>query len=138
MKQESEYKTGRSRKCIPCTKEINTLRQRKLRTKLKKRVYSQSEEAKAKRREYSRKWYAEHRGYYAAQLKKYRKENPEVAAAYNIFLNALRNGTIERPDTCDQCGSPYRIQAHHDDYSKPLAVKWLCVRCHSEIHHEAA
>ena len=27
-----------------------------------------------------------------------------------------------------------RCQAHHDDYSKPLEVRWLCVTCHAAHH----
>ena len=26
------------------------------------------------------------------------------------------------------------VQAHHEDYLKPLEVKWLCVRCHNDLH----
>lgn len=26
------------------------------------------------------------------------------------------------------------VQMHHDDYSQPLAVRWLCPDCHREHH----
>ena len=49
---------------------------------------------------------------------------------------ALLRGHMERPDICPKCErSDSPIQAHHDDYSKPLDIEWLCARCHSRLHH---
>lgn len=42
--------------------------------------------------------------------------------------NALRRGEIERGD-CVDCGGEGQ-EMHHEDYSKPLDVTWLCVPCH--------
>nr|DAD85891.1 MAG TPA: hypothetical protein [Siphoviridae sp. ctGdK3] len=28
------------------------------------------------------------------------------------------------------------LEAHHDDYSKPLQVRWLCRRHHKQLHKE--
>lgn len=35
---------------------------------------------------------------------------------------------------CEVCGKTIGVQAHHDDYSKPLIVRWLCARHHMQIH----
>ena len=31
---------------------------------------------------------------------------------------------------------PRLVNMHHEDYSKPLAVDWLCDKCHHEVHAE--
>ncbi len=36
---------------------------------------------------------------------------------------------------CEQCGDP-KGQRHHDDYSKPLEVRWLCAPCHGIEHRK--
>lgn len=54
--------------------------------------------------------------------------------------NALRSGTIVKPDTCSECGSETpsrRLHAHHKNYSEPLNVRWLCTFCHGTEHRKA-
>lgn len=46
----------------------------------------------------------------------------------------LRKGHISR-GPCQVCGNP-KVQAHHDDYSKPLEVIWLCKIHHAWVHKE--
>lgn len=40
------------------------------------------------------------------------------------------------PEPCAVCGSG-RTDAHHDDYRKPLVVRWLC-RSHHTLWHRTA
>ena len=44
----------------------------------------------------------------------------------------LRDNHIER-QLCEVCGNP-DTEAHHDDYSKPLEIRWLCFEYHREWH----
>lgn len=46
---------------------------------------------------------------------------------------AKRDGTLLRPDGCEECGGAGPV-AHHDDYTKPLDVRWLCQSCHKVWH----
>ncbi|KPF66133.1 hypothetical protein IP84_16855 [beta proteobacterium AAP99] len=68
-------------------------------------------------------------------------------AARRKVRHAISTGALTRKSECEQCGSgPKRsdgvaaVQAHHDDYSKPLCVRWLCAKCHTAWHkkHDAA
>ena len=57
------------------------------------------------------------------------------AHAHNAVANALREGRLVR-QPCEVCGRAEAVQAHHDDYSKPLDVHWLCMD-HHKAHHAA-
>jgi hypothetical protein len=60
------------------------------------------------------------------------KRNPEKRQCHITFGNALRDGRIQR-QPCEGCANP-KAHAHHDDYTKPLDVRWLCAACHSALH----
>ena len=53
-----------------------------------------------------------------------------VKKAHRIFHAALKRGEIVRPDICEDCGQRAYIEAAHNDYEKPLQVRWLCRSCH--------
>lgn len=67
--------------------------------------------------------------------KKWIEKNPLKRLANQIVNNAIRDGRLEK-QPCERCGSTIRIHGHHDDYYKPLEVRWLCPRCHTELHKE--
>lgn len=39
------------------------------------------------------------------------------------------------PQPCERCGAE-RADRHHDDYDKPLDIRWLCRTCHIQHHAE--
>lgn len=63
-----------------------------------------------------------------------RARNPEKWAARLAVRRAVVTGALVR-HPCQQCGSTQRVEAHHDDYSKPLAIEWLCFVCHRKHGH---
>ena len=62
------------------------------------------------------------------------ERRPNAAKANNALGNAVRDGRIERPNRCEDCGALCTPQGHHDDYAKPLDVRWLCPGCHKQWH----
>lgn len=62
--------------------------------------------------------------------------NPEKMIARNMVNNWVRHGKIVKPKNCEKCGRVRYVQAHHEDYSQPLKVKWLCKECHYLIHRK--
>jgi ribosomal protein S27AE len=56
------------------------------------------------------------------------------ARARYLTLRAIADGILIRPRHCEECAAGGRIEAHHVDYSRPLHVRFLCVRCHKNQH----
>lgn len=69
-----------------------------------------------------------------SQCKKYRKKYPNKYKAHAAVHNALRSGVLKRSDKCECCDGTKNLHAHHDDYAKPLEVRWLCPVCHNAWH----
>lgn len=69
--------------------------------------------------------------------RRWAERNPDKRRAQSRLREALRAGKIVR-GPCERAGPDCngRIEAHHDDYSKPLKVRWLCRRHHAQHHKE--
>lgn len=67
---------------------------------------------------------------------RFRLRFPEKRRAQQMVADLIRSGRMIRPDTCSACASPCKPHAHHDDYTQPLVVRWLCGVCH-RAHHAA-
>lgn len=57
--------------------------------------------------------------------------NPQAEKARRTINQAIKSKKLTRLP-CRVCGDP-KSEAHHEDYSKPLEVVWLC-----HTHHVAA
>ncbi len=91
-------------------------------TKRRYRRHTSTPEGRERLREHRRKWAQEYR-------------NSDKRAAHVIAGNAIRDGRLVK-QPCKRCGSPDNIHAHHEDYTKPMEVTWLCRPCHGERHRE--
>ena len=65
-----------------------------------------------------------------------RKTESAAWRAHNVVMMALKSGQLIRPTICESCGESRSLDAHHDDYLRPLDVRWLCRACHRN-HHAA-
>lgn len=62
----------------------------------------------------------------------YTEGAPKDDRVHAIVSKAIFRGRlIQRP--CEVCGAE-KADAHHDDYNKPLDVRWLCPTHHREWH----
>lgn len=68
----------------------------------------------------------------AERQRRYRKANPSKQIARAAVARAIRLGVLVR-QPCEECGCDL-AEAHHEDYSKPLDVRWLCRRHHLIRH----
>jgi hypothetical protein len=57
---------------------------------------------------------------------------PIQCKAQNALCTKVKSGKIIRLP-CEVCGEK-RVHGHHDDYAKPLEVRWLCSVHHAEWH----
>lgn len=63
---------------------------------------------------------------------KWRMRNKEKKYAHGLVAKAIKSGRLLKKP-CEVCGNP-KSNGHHEDYSKPLDVIWLCHTHHVEAH----
>jgi hypothetical protein len=73
------------------------------------------------------------RAYYREYIKSPAQQPKQRARC--VLGNEIRQGRIIPPSSCENCGAA-KPEAHHEDYSKPLDVKWLCRPCHGIEHRK--
>ena len=76
----------------------------------------------------------ENRAKMKTYLKEYEKKNPEKVKAQLDVAHAIEAGKLTR-QKCERCDRT-DTHAHHEDYAKPLEVRWLCPPHHKERHKE--
>jgi hypothetical protein len=69
-----------------------------------------------------------------ANSKKVVAANGPAYRAYKKLHSEINKGNIEKPTRCSSCNRKHKLTAHHEDYSKPLDVEWLCYECHGKRH----
>lgn len=120
-------------------KEQKRLYYQKHKEKIKKRSKRQREQNREYFKEYNKKYRQDNKkdlGKYTKKaVKEYREKYPERYFAMGEVSHALKKRTIKKGKCFlkdNTCGGT--IDAHHQDYSKPLGVVWLCRSHHKRLH----
>ena len=81
-------------------------------------------------RDYQKRRYAKKREEILLHTRQWQAKNPEkVNAEYQAHSKIpIPNGQL-----CEKCHIEPAKHRHHPDYSKPLAVMFLCVSCHRKV-----
>lgn len=136
-------------KCKDCTKKDNIenrnnnidyyIEYDKNRSNLPHRIearkeYSKRKEVIERNRNYKKSYFKTDIGkeVHKRAIKKYLSLYPIKRAAHMLAYNAIQNKTLKK-QKCQVCGIK-KVEAHHDDYTKPLNVRWLCNNHHREWH----
>jgi len=67
--------------------------------------------------------------------REYAKLFPDRRRAHSAVNNAVRDGRLDKPGSCTECGNETVIHGHHHHgYTKEhwLDVQWLCAPCHKK------
>jgi len=120
---------GHLGKCIECAK-ADVLRHRELNLAAVQ-AYDRERGKLPHRLANVRAYHKAHPATIAKAHRRYEEKYPERYAAKNTVSNAIRDGRLVK-QPCEVCGSK-KTEAHHDDYTKPLEVRWLCNQ-----HHKTA
>lgn len=137
-----DYNKRNVEKIKLCTKKYREKNKEKIRLK-NKRYY---EANKKSWKIYNSKWASNNREKLSNIAKNYRKTSlgknvyREIQRKYqksnklkvNARSKANRFFTNKKP--CYICGSVRKVEKHHEDYTKPLLIKWVCISCHHNIH----
>jgi hypothetical protein len=87
------------------------------------------------------KWKAQYPERLRETRRKARRKSRQTAKgrAKSAVYRAVRSGRLKKPEVCSGCGQEFdkaEIHGHHEDYSKPLDVIWLCHQCHVDVHRD--
>ena len=126
---------GLAARCKECQSTYDKARAQNPKRVDARRAYAETEDGKEAGRRGGRAWAARNKGLVLEITQKYRRDNPNKARAHGLVGYAIKRGNLHS-EPCEVCQSTDLVHAHHDDYAKPLNVRWLCPQHHRDWHKE--
>lgn len=124
---------GHLNKCIACVKSYIAER---LKEKMKDPEWAEKEMERHRIKQQRRREQGKDRKLTPEKkrevARRHAEKYPEKHKARLMVQRAVRSGKLKKLP-CEICHSP-DSEGHHDDYSKPLDVIWLCPKHHAERH----
>lgn len=122
FQRDASNKTGYYSSCKGCNvlrcKRYNATEQRRSKILERNRIYDRTESGRKSTRPRSLSW---------------SEKNIDKRRAHWRVKSAIKSGKIKK-QPCKLCRSETNIHAHHDDYSRPLDIMWLCPQHHKDRH----
>jgi len=154
---ENKTEVGHAVKCIDCKIEWNKkTKNARNRCPLCRRIWERNWRLRRKEsgnpvistkmprsyhREYEKIYYSnpEVKMKINARMRKYQKDPVLRIRQYAraAVKRAIMYGRIIKLKNCSDCRKETKLQAHHEDYLKPLKIIWLCLPCHRLKHAKA-
>lgn len=106
-------------------REIISIKAREYYSKNKENLYKKAKE-----------WREKNLEKYEKSLKIHKENNLEKVRARKILNYHVNVGNMTKPIFCSNCQEKTKIEAHHENYLKPLDIIWLCRQCHKLIHRK--
>jgi hypothetical protein len=130
--KHSQMKDGRLNKCKDCCKQDN--RKNRVDNIDYYREYDRMRSVNSDRVEARKQYEEDHKDQVDRTKSEWRKRNKDKSRAHRKVAYEIKKGSLStRP--CEICGND-RTEAHHEDYSKPLDIVWLCDTCHKQRHKD--
>ena len=114
----------------------------------KTKEYKKSEKRKPYNREYARRYRKTLQ--YQTYRKEYEKNHSEYHKEFQREYRKTKNEKIKNKARylawkylkiildrkCEICHANQAQERHHEDYNKPLEIKYVCRSCHNKLHYE--
>jgi len=119
-------------------KECKTIQDKEYRNKNKKKIakqkkeYSSRKEIKEAKTIYDKQWSKNNPDKILKNKLSDWQRNPTKNKARRLVNRAIKAGVLTK-QSCEVCRSLI-VEAHHENYDKPLEVRWLCKDHHLEAH----